>query len=231
VLLLFDIDGTLLLKASRPHLEALFAAISEVFGIPDPAAANVAPAGRTDGEIGREILLLSGASAQHFEENAAELRAVCCREFARRCPPDLKDSVAPGIRELLEALAARPGEFRLSLVTGNLEPIARVKLARAGIGHYFEPGQGGFGSDHLDRDALPAIARRRAGLDGHPHPRGETIVIGDTPADVACARADQLVCLALATGPYSADELRDADAVAADAFELARLLEPRLAAN
>jgi phosphoglycolate phosphatase-like HAD superfamily hydrolase len=62
----------------------------------------------------------------------------------------------------------------------------RVKLARAGIGDYFEPGQGGFGSDHLDRSELPAIARARA--DGWPRER--TVVIGDTPRDIACARAD-----------------------------------------
>jgi phosphoglycolate phosphatase-like HAD superfamily hydrolase len=64
--------------------------------------------------------------------------------------------------ELLDALAARPDEFKLSLVTGNLEAVARRKLAAAGVGHYFESGQGGFGSDDEDRAALPAIARRRA---------------------------------------------------------------------
>ena len=48
-------------------------------------------------------------------------------------------------------------------MTGNLQPIARRKLERAGIGGYFEAGQGGFGSDHLDREELPPIARARAG--------------------------------------------------------------------
>ena len=75
--------------------------------------------------------------------------------------------VAPGIVELLEELSARPDEFRLSLVTGNLEPVARLKLARAGVGHYFEPGQGGFGSDDEDRGqaagdrARPRLRSRR----------------------------------------------------------------------
>ena len=84
------------------------------------------------------------------------------RAYERLCPDDLSAFVAPGIVELLEELVTRPDEFRLSLVTGNLEPVARLKLARAGVGRYFEPGQGGFGSDHEDRGKLPAIARGRA---------------------------------------------------------------------
>ncbi len=85
--------------------------------------------------------------------------------------------------------------MRLALVTGNFEPVARLKLARAGIGRYFPSGQGGFGSDSEDRAALPAIARRRAGPTGIPYPRERTIVIGDTPRDIACARADERALL------------------------------------
>jgi phosphoglycolate phosphatase-like HAD superfamily hydrolase len=111
-------------------------------------------------------------------------------------------------------------EVRLGLVTGNFEPIARLKLARAKIGRFFEAGQGGFGSDNEDRAALPAIARRRAGPVGSPYRRGSTIVIGDTPRDIACARADGVRCVAVATGPYGPDQLREADAVAADGEQL-----------
>jgi phosphoglycolate phosphatase-like HAD superfamily hydrolase len=111
-----------------------------------------------------------------------------------------------------------------ALLTGNFEPIARLKLERAGIGHHFAHGQGAFGSDHEDRAALPPIARRRAAVNGRPHPRERTVVIGDTPSDVACARADGVRCLAVASGPYPAEDLHGADAVAADAGELAGLL-------
>ena len=117
--------------------------------------------------------------------------------------------------ELLTELAARPDEFRLSLVTGNLEPIARLKLARAGVGRFFEAGQGGFGSDHEDRGRLPAIARARAS--DPPWPRERTVVIGDTPRDIACARADEVRVAAVATGPYAVTALADADAVVDDA--------------
>ena len=137
------------------------------------------------------------------------------------CPPDLADRVAPGVPELLAALAARPGEFRLALVTGNLEPIARIKLGRAGIGDYFEAGQCGFGSDHASRAELPAIARSRAG----DWPRERTVVIGDTPRDIACARADDVRVAAVATGPFAVEALADADAVVDHARALLPVLE------
>jgi phosphoglycolate phosphatase len=228
VLVLFDIDGTLLLKASRAHLDALYAALREVHGIADPAAAHVAPAGRTDGEIARAILLGSGVSARRIDERADAVRQVTCRDFAERCPDDLSAHVAPGVPELLAGLD-REG-VRLALLTGNFEPVARLKLARAGIGIWFDAGQGGFGSDHEDRAALPAIARRRAARDGGAWPRERTLVIGDTPNDIACARADGVRCLAVATGPYAAEDLLGADAVAADAGELRELLDHALAA-
>ena len=109
----------------------------------------------------------------------------------------------PGIPELLAGLAGRDAGARSSLVTGNYEPVARLKLARArASGRFFAAGQGGFGSDAEDRAVLPAIARRRAGADGvAASPRERTIVIGDTPRDIDCARADGVRCLAVATGP------------------------------
>jgi phosphoglycolate phosphatase-like HAD superfamily hydrolase len=227
-LLLFDIDGTLLLRAADAHRDSLHAALREVHGIEDPGAAHVAPAGRTDGEIARAIALQSGVSATRVDERAAAVREACCREYARRVPGDLSARVAPGVADLLSELEQRD-DVRLSLVTGNYEPVARLKLARAGLADWFEPGQGGFGSDHEDRAALPGIARRRAGANGTPWPRERTIVIGDTPNDIACARADAVRVFAVATGPFSAGDLREADAVAADAAALRPLLVAALA--
>ncbi|MDQ6914561.1 MAG: haloacid dehalogenase-like hydrolase [Actinomycetota bacterium] len=224
MLLLFDIDGTLLLKAHVDHREALHAALREVHGIADPAAAHFQAAGRTDGEIARAIALQSGVSAERIDDCAAAVREATCREYARRCPPDLRSHLAPGMAELLGGL---PADVRLSLVTGNFEPVARLKLERSGLADNFPAGQGGFGSDDEDRSALPGIARRRAGLDGTAYPRERTVVIGDTPNDVACAHADGVRCLAVATGPFTADELRaaGADAVATDGRGLGTLIE------
>jgi phosphoglycolate phosphatase-like HAD superfamily hydrolase len=139
------------------------------------------------------------------------------------CPDDLTERLAPGIVDLLDALARAPETFRLSLVTGNLEPVARLKLERAGIGHRFTAGQGGFGSDHQSRAELPPIARARAS--DPPWPRERTVVIGDTPRDIACARADRVRVAAVGTGPFAVEALGDADAVVDDARALLPVLE------
>jgi phosphoglycolate phosphatase-like HAD superfamily hydrolase len=222
-LLLFDIDGTLLLRASHEHRKALHDGIEAVYRVGDPASVHVDAGGRTDLEIARLILLGLGVTARHIDDGLRDLRIAAAEAFARRCPDDLSSTVAPGMSALLDRLAARD-DVRLSLVTGNLEPIARLKLKRAGIGHRFAAGQGGFGSDSEDRTDLPAIARRRAGSDGRPHPPQRTWVIGDTPRDIACARADGARVIAMTTGPCSADELRGADAVVDDVAGLERAL-------
>ncbi|MEN3284687.1 MAG: phosphoglycolate phosphatase [Solirubrobacteraceae bacterium] len=215
MLLLFDVDGTLLLKATAAHVEAVHEALREVYGIVEPRGAKVEAAGRTDYEIARAICLLSDVSADRFDAGREEFRIACVAAYARLCPDDLSEFVAPGVTDVLDALAERDGT-RLALLTGNLEPIARLKMSRAGLGHFFEPGQGGFGSDHEDRTELPAIARRRA---GH-YPRSKTVVIGDTPRDIACARADGVRCIAVATGPFGPDDLAKADVVVRSAHEL-----------
>ena len=223
VLLLFDIDGTLLLSASQAHAQAVHQALTDVYGVERPSAAGVQAAGRTDMEIARAILLRSGVSAERIDTYADEFRDACCHAFAGLCPASLADRVAPGMAALLAELSGTP-DVRLSLVTGNLEPIARLKLTRARLGHLFAAGQGGFGSDSEDRTELPAIARTRAGSNGAPYPRAHTVVIGDTPRDIACARADGVRCIAVTTGPFAAAELAGADAVAETPAELRELL-------
>ena len=228
VLLAFDIDGTLLAGATAAHREALHQAVHEVHGVDVTSRRpTFSPAGRTDGEIARLLLLADGVSAQRIDERADAVREVCCRAYARLCPPDLSCTVLAGIPGLLVWCGAQPG-VQLSLLTGNFEPIARLKLHRAGLGHHFAPGQGAFGSDSEDRAALPAIARRRAGSLA-PHPRERTLVIGDTPRDIACARADGVHCAALATGSFSLADLDAADLRAADATALREPLAAWLA--
>jgi phosphoglycolate phosphatase len=189
-----------------------------VHGLPE-LDGNVEVAGRTDAAIMRD--LVAAAGGEDFDARWPEVCEAAATAYQRLCPADLSPRLAPGIVELLDALAARPDEFRLSLVTGNLEPIAHFKLGRAGIGHYFERGQGGFGSDSASRAELPAIARARAG----DWPRERTVVIGDTPRDIACARADDVRVVAVATGPFAVEALADADAVVDDARALLPVLE------
>jgi phosphoglycolate phosphatase-like HAD superfamily hydrolase len=219
-LLLFDIDGTLLRGATDAHRDALHFALREVHGIDATEVRRpVSPAGRTDAEIARALLLAAGVAAVRIDEEADAVREACCEAYARLCPADLSETVLPGVRELLDWLSVR-SDVLLTLLTGNYEAVARIKLDRAGIGRYFGPLQGAFGSDAEDRAALPALARRRAGPVGKPWPRSLTIVIGDTPRDIACAEADEVQCIAVATGPFSAAELGAADVIVHDAAEL-----------
>jgi phosphoglycolate phosphatase-like HAD superfamily hydrolase len=191
-----------------------------VHGLGSLLGNDVEVAGRTDGAIMRDVVRLAGVDDAVIDERWPEVRDAAVEAYEQIAPDDLSDRLAPGVAELLEALAARPDEYRLALLTGNVEPIARVKLARAGIGHYFEPDQGGFGSDHYNRAELPAIARARAG----DWPRERTVVIGDTPRDIACARADDVRVAAVATGLFSVEQLADADAVVDDARALLPVL-------
>jgi phosphoglycolate phosphatase-like HAD superfamily hydrolase len=224
-LLLWDIDGTLLLRASDSHAAALAHALLEVHGVQLRRDGRRADrAGRTDGAIARELLTEAGVSPQAIDAGWDALRTAWCRAYAATVEPDLSHTVAPGIPALLERLAARD-DVQLALLTGNLEPIARLKLERAGLARFFPPGQGAFGSDHEERAALPDIARARAG----GVPRERTLIIGDTPRDIACARAGGVEVLAVTTGPFDAAELADADAVARDPAELEALLESWLA--
>jgi phosphoglycolate phosphatase len=224
VLLLFDIDGTLLQGATRAHRDALHEALRQVHGVEAAELGlRVSPAGRTDGDIARSILVSAGVPADRIDARADAVREACGRAYVRLCDSDLSDHVVEGMPELLGWLAEEPGVC-LALLTGNYEPVARLKLRRAGLGQWFPAGQGAFGSDAEDRAALPPIARRRAGSPGSPYPREATVVIGDTPRDIACARADGLRCVAVTTGPFATRELSAADAVAGDAGELSAAL-------
>jgi phosphoglycolate phosphatase len=225
VLLLFDIDGTLVAGATAAHRDAMQQALMAVHGVnAEVGRRPLSRAGRTDGEIARAILIDAGVSALRIDERADDVQDECSRAYARLCPHDLSHTVLAGIPELLADLSRRDGVM-LGLLTGNYEAVARLKLARAGIGRWFAGGPGAFGSDAEDRASLPAIARRRAGKPGAPYARKQTIVIGDTPRDIACARADGLRCIGVASGPYGAEELSAADAVARDAVQLRGALE------
>jgi phosphoglycolate phosphatase-like HAD superfamily hydrolase len=221
-LLLWDIDGTLLLKASGSHAAAVWDALRAVHGLGDERLLRRQPmAGMTDGQIARRILEAAGVDAATID---ARQRDVAERTVATYAPEDLTGHVSPGVDELLAELHSRDDVVQ-SLVTGNFEPVARRKLAAAGLGGWFSADVGGgFGDDHEERAQLPGLARRRAGealrADGAAWPPARTIVIGDTPRDIACARHDGVHVVAVATGGHPVEDLREADAVARDAREL-----------
>jgi phosphoglycolate phosphatase-like HAD superfamily hydrolase len=225
LLLLFDIDGTLLLKASREHAESIYVALRRIHELQELPQGQVEAAGRTDGAIARSILTLADVPAERIDDRARDVQVMACAEFKLRCPEDLSAHVAPGVPEVLDLLTARD-DVDLALLTGNFECVARLKIDRAGIGHHFARGQGAFGSDSDDRTDLPEIARaRHATPDGQPYPREQTVVIGDTPRDIACARADGVHVIAIATGPFRPADLAGADVV----IDMAREIPAALA--
>jgi phosphoglycolate phosphatase-like HAD superfamily hydrolase len=225
LLLLFDIDGTLLLKASREHAEALHAALRRIHGLEQIPEGKIEAAGRTDLAIARTILTLADVAADRIDERARDVAAMVCAEYQHRCPDDMRDRLAAGVPDALDLLAARD-DVNMALLTGNLECVARMKVDRAGIGHHFLRGTGAYGSDSEDRSDLPAIARARHAVgNGEPYPCASTVIIGDTPRDIACARADGCHVIAIATGPFRASDLHGADVVIDMAREIPAALK------
>jgi phosphoglycolate phosphatase-like HAD superfamily hydrolase len=128
-------------------------------------------------------------------------------------------TLLPGVVERLEELAAHP-QVELALLTGNWEPCARTKLAPFDLNRFFS--FGAFGCDAIDRCDLPPFALDRAESHlGRRFAAIDTLVVGDSVHDVACARAHGIPCLAVATGRTSAEELHaaGADRVVADLSE------------
>jgi phosphoglycolate phosphatase-like HAD superfamily hydrolase len=140
--------------------------------------------------------------------------------------PGHRTTVYPGVRELLGAVEAH-GDCTLGLLTGNVAAGARLKLGSAGL-DFARFRVGAFGSDHVERGELPAVALRRAREVLGVAPVGhDLVIIGDTPADVGCGRAVGARAIGVGTAAYTAAELiaAGADAVFADFTDTARVVE------
>ncbi len=206
-LVLWDIDGTLV-DSGGVAPDAFPLAFERTVG--RPAAELAAMSGRTDQAIGLEILERNGFEeperlwpdfARALAEALAELEPAM-RERGR---------ALPGAREAIAALAAADGVVQ-SLLTGNLKPNAAVKLGAFGLlvpELDFEIGA--YGSDDRDRDALVSIARERATA-RHGQAPEQTVLIGDTPLDVAAGQAGGARVVGVATGLYDVAALAEAGA-------------------
>jgi phosphoglycolate phosphatase-like HAD superfamily hydrolase len=206
--LLFDIDGTLVLTG-RAGVRAMNRACEQVIGHSN-ALDGVAVAGRTDWIILHDALRAIGHEMD--EDLFARLRDAYVTLLREEIllPGEGVKAVLPGVAGLLDALRARPDVF-LALLTGNFEEGARIKLEHFDLWRYFKCGA--FGDDAADRNALAPFALDRAracGLDAIAP--GDVFVVGDTPHDVACARAVGAVPVGVATGSFSVDDLRGSGA-------------------
>jgi phosphoglycolate phosphatase len=204
-LVLFDIDGTILLTAGAGRRAIVAALGDEVDDV--GAFEGIRFDGKTDPQIVAEMLEAAG---QPESRDSERVRRVChrylgllARELER---PTANTTLLPGVERLLDELEGRAGVI-LGLLTGNLAEGAALKLHSGGI----DPSRfrvGAYGSDAAHRPDLPEIAARRAEPLFGRVPRGaEVVIIGDTPADIHCGMGIEARALGVATGGYSVGEL------------------------
>ena len=220
-LLLFDIDGTLVLTGGAGK-RAMDRAFEALFGVPD-AFADVAMAGRTDRWLAETAFERHGiaATAGRLTEFRDRYLAVLESEIGRTGHG--RRGVMPGVHDVLARLGALE-QAHLAILTGNYARGAHIKLAHFGLWDSFA--WGAFGDDHAERDALARAAVADAAARGIPlADPSHAVVVGDTPFDIACARAAGARVVAVATGGHTRaeleahdpdlvlDDLRDIDAV------------------
>jgi phosphoglycolate phosphatase-like HAD superfamily hydrolase len=202
---LFDIDGTLV-DTGGAGMAALQEATEEYFGGVCPAldlagATDLGVLATISGHFGRGDGI---AGAEGFF--AAYLRRLDWNLAHGGFPV----RVLPGVSGLLDALTATPG-ITVGLLTGNIAAGAAAKIRHFGLDRHFA--FGAYGCDHADRNRLGPVALERAARHaGRVFAPEETVVIGDTPKDIDCARAMGAACLAVATGRFSVEELKSAGA-------------------
>ena len=223
-LVLFDIDGTLVnsLGAGKAALES---AMMSVYGETGPIA-SFDFHGRTDPAIVRGLLSAVGwpdADIEAgFDATWEAYLAALDRELIER---DGRVHPLPGVKRLLAAVE-EDSRFAPGLVTGNMEGGATRKLEAAGLAGRFA--FGAYGSDSEWREDLPPLARERAqGTYGRLFDLETAVVVGDTPEDIRCARANGARALAVSTGRHSVEELREhgPDAVFENLSETSRVVK------
>ncbi len=221
--MLWDIDGTLVNTAG--HGRAAFMQAFEAVLGQSPALDDVPMAGRTDYAICLDLLERNSVEEPEalvnrmFEELHTAL-------LERRELMAAQGRPQPGVRQALTHLGARQDVLQ-SLLTGNIEPNAEIKLGVFGLHSLVDLEIGGYGCDHVTRSDLVGVARRKArAKHGVDVSAADTVLVGDTPLDVDAAHAAGARVVAVTTGPYTAEELDKAgpDAVLQDVSDIGALL-------
>ncbi len=225
-LLLFDIDGTLLRARGIP--KQTFLKLIRRYHPHFDKGEDVNFSGMTDRAIMKAIFRVNGDGQMLSESYIDQLLEEFVVELEFALWQAEAPLVLPGVPALLQKIAGA-GHIRQALVTGNVAGGARIKLQRTGLYHFFATGA--FGGEYEDRNLLPPIAVRRAEnyFQCHFDPQ-KTWIIGDSPADLYCARAGGLRCLLVGTGWHQKDELLALDPDAwldnlGDLPEVSRILE------
>jgi phosphoglycolate phosphatase-like HAD superfamily hydrolase len=218
---LFDIDGTLL-SAKGVSAAALREALRRHFGT-EGGIEGYDYSGKTDPQIVRELMRPAGFEEAAIEERLpATLASYVGLLRAQLRPEHVRPK--PGVCALVLALAQDP-RVTLGLLTGNVEPGARLKLGPLDLNGHFP--FGAFGSDHEDRHRLPALAVERAhARTRHRFLGKRVVIIGDSIHDVRCGRSLGVRAVAVATGRTTPEVLRAEapDALLEDCSDLERAL-------
>jgi phosphoglycolate phosphatase len=204
-LILWDIDGTLIRSSGigRRVIEAAAARAGQLTDVP-----NIVMSGKTDPQILREIFTAAALADEHIDGILPEAMAAAEAALAH-AEAELREvgHVLPGVEALLARLHDTRG-VRQTLLTGNLTANAAVKVAAFGIDKYFDAEVGAYGTDHADRlELVPIALERVARYRCEVYDPTEVWVVGDTPNDLACARAGGVRCLIVDTdfGDLDAD--------------------------
>jgi phosphoglycolate phosphatase-like HAD superfamily hydrolase len=200
-LVLFDIDGTLI-RTGGAGVKAFERTFALEFGVRE-ATRGIEFAGRTDWSLVRQCFGRHGisATAENFQRFFAAYVFLLEQLLAQS-----SGTACAGVGEFIAELQRLPQAPVVGLLTGNIRLGAEIKLRHYGLWDHFACGA--FGDDHEDRNQLAAIARQRGEeLLGAELLGREILVVGDTPLDVACAKAIQAQVLAVGTGGYSCAEL------------------------
>jgi phosphoglycolate phosphatase len=202
-LLLFDIDGTLI-TAGGVGRRAFARALREVYGT-DGSLETYDTRGKTDPRIVVDVLRAARVDERTIHAGLEACFALYARELEALIGTGDCVRVLPGMGAVVHALGTR-ADTVVGLLTGNIAAGAELKLRPTGLWPWFRVGA--FGSDHIDRRRLPAVARDRLRERlGHQLPFDRVTIIGDTPHDIDCARACGAVAIAVATGRYARQEL------------------------
>ena len=212
-LVLWDVDGTLL-RAGEIGAAVFDDAVESVLGRRPPD--RVRMSGKTDPLIVREYLVLMGVpESPSLVEAILEQLVQNLAEAAEAGVLSDGGAACPGVTEVLDGLAAAGGVVQ-TLLTGNVYANAVVKVSAYGLDKWLDLGLGAYGSDSEDRNRLVPIALHRLEqARGVSLPASQVWVVGDTPRDLACARAAGARCLLVATGRYTYPELAGLGADAA----------------
>lgn len=204
-LLLFDIDGTILRFRKGLSKEIFGNLVKRALGkdLQQHHLPNFA--GMTDMQIFLEIAHAMGISEIDVRKNFPKIWQIMLEEFDEYMN-DEYIVLMPGMPELITRLSMMDN-VQLGLLTGNYREIAYRKLKVFDLDKNFPVGA--FGSDHESRNKLAEIAISRANkyVNSNSFKSSNTLIIGDTPRDIECARSNNLRSIAVATGLFSSEEL------------------------